>query len=111
MSDAPDIALTPPERHDPLLAGMLTASDLFGGMLAEPVDAQGNAIPPPDLSRHPTRGACRYCGRVMPRAYIAFCGGWTPLRECDACVRSPRIAAQMPARQAEARERTEPSYA
>ena len=84
MSDTPDITLTQSERHDPLLAGMLTASDLFGGMLSTPVDSDGNTLPPPDLSRHPTRGICRHCGRVMPRAYIAFCGGWTPLRECDA---------------------------
>lgn len=111
MSDTPDIRLTQSERHDPLLAGMTTPADLFGGMLAEPVDAQGNAIPQPDVSRHPTRGICRRCGCVMPRAYIAFCGGWTPLRECDSCAETARSATQRPARRAEARERTEPSYA
>lgn len=109
----PGIHLTDSDRHDPLLAGMIPASELFGGMLAAPVDAKGNPLPPPDISQHPTRGKCRHCGRVMPRAYIAFCGGWTPLRECDACYTVPRSAARRPtqAQHTEPRERTEPSYA
>ena len=100
------LVLTDSDRRDPLLKGVLTAGDLFGDMLRAPVDTNGKPIPMPDASRHPTKGICRVCRRQMPRNYIAFVGGWTPLRECDACAQTARVATQRPARKAEARERT-----
>jgi len=102
----PLLVLTDSDRRDPLLKNALTANDLFGDMLKRPVDEQGNPVPMPDVSRHPTKGVCRVCRRQMPRNYIAFCGGWTALRECDACAQTARMATQQTARKAEARERT-----
>lgn len=106
----PLLVLTDSDRRDPLLKNALTANDLFGDMLKRPVDEHGKLIPMPDVSLHPTRGVCRVCRRQMPRNYIAFCGGWTALRECDNCAQTARIAAQQTARKAEARERTEPAH-
>ena len=102
----PLLVLTDSDRRDPLLKNALTANDLFCDMLKSPTDEQGKPIPMPDVSRHPTNGVCRVCRRHMPRSYIAFCGGWTALRECDSCAQTARMATQRPARKAEARERT-----
>lgn len=102
--------ITDADLRDPMLKGIITTSELYGGMLAAPVDASGKRVPMPDASRHPTGGVCRKCRQPLRRTYLAFCGGWTALRDCDECAESARIVVQRPARKAEARERTEQSH-
>lgn len=94
--------------RDPLLKTMLSAGDLFGGMLAAPAHAH------PDIAtHHPTKGICRVCGKRMSRSYIAFVGNWTPLRECDGCANSGVRYRPQPIKQTTTshHDRTEPKAA
>ena len=94
--------------RDPLLKAMLSAGDLFGGMLSEP------STPRPPLSEHPTRGICLSCKQPFPNAWFAFVGGWAVHRRCDSCAATikPRIGPQ-PIKQhnPQRNDRTEPKAA
>ena len=89
MSDDPTIGIDERAR-DPLTRGMLSAHDLFSGMLATP------DTPRPSLAEHPTKGICLSCGREFPNAWFGFCGGWAVHRRCDACAAhiKPKVGPQ-----------------
>ena len=94
--------------RDPLLKTMLSAGDLFGGMLEEP------STPKPSLNTHPTRGVCKSCKQPIPNAWFGFVGGWCAHHRCDSCAMVYKVPPQ-PIRQLPAitnrNDRTEPKAA
>lgn len=75
-------------QRDPLLKTMLSAGDLFGGMLAEP------SAPKPSLASHPTKGVCKSCKQPIPNAWFGFVGGWCAHHRCDSCARVYKVPPQ-----------------